>query len=462
MDKTHSVFLVEEECEGCTNCVKNCPTKAIRVHQGQASIKDEYCIDCAACIRNCEYHAKEALTTDLEEALAREDNIVLIPPSFYAQLPPDYNLSKIKQKLISLGFAGAVNVSIGATVYSAWLKNILNNKESGEPLISSACPVVVRYIRLLYPELLDLVVKYDSPLEITVKLINEALKDKFSDQDFDFYFITPCPAKHTAVYYPPGKKNSFLSGAIGVDDIYNPILKADSNGGNLEVQSYLDEIEKGFPFISALAWGRAGGEEENLDKDNGGKIIKVDGLERIKLVLDDLENDNLRGIDYLEMTACPGGCLGGVLNIINPFQGIVNLEKAISQEYEEIGDNGADEKATDVNYIESFEQPEIMPDKDKAGSFETALARWQALEAEKDELPGLDCAACGAPDCATLAEDIVDGYAERVDCIFMLRQEVEMLANRMSELVGTLPPAMGRDAKEAIGQDEKEDADDEK
>jgi len=467
MDKTHSVFLIEEECEGCTNCVKNCPTKAIRVHQGRASIKEDYCIDCAACIRNCEYHAKEAVTTDLVEALAGENNIALIPPSFYAQLPPDYTLDKLKQKLISLGFAGAVNVSIGATIYSAWLKNALKNKKSDSPLISSACPVVVRYIRLLYPELLDLVAKYDSPLEIAVKTVSDELKDRFVDQNFNFYFITPCPAKHTAVYYPPGKESSSLSGAVAVDDIYNPILKAEPAEKNSEVQDYLNDIEKNFPFITALAWGRSGGEEENLGKESSSKIIKVDGLERIELVLDDLENDNLSGIDYLEMTACPGGCLGGVLNIINPFQGMVNLEKAISQEEQEVELKGAEEKATAANAIGSFEQPEIMPDQEKAGSFETALARWQALEAEKEELPGLDCAACGAPDCVTLAEDIVDGYAERTDCIFMLRQEVEMLARRMSELVGTLPPAMGRgkqgeidqDNKVNVGQEERKDTD---
>ncbi|MGM0414011.1 MAG: [Fe-Fe] hydrogenase large subunit C-terminal domain-containing protein [Bacillota bacterium] len=448
MDKTHSVFLIEDECEGCTNCVKNCPTKAIRVHQGRASIKDDYCIDCAACIRNCEYHAKEAVTTDLKEAVAGENNIALIPPSFYAQLPPDYNLNRIKKKLIRLGFAGAVNVSIGATIYSAWLNNALNNKESGEPLISSACPVVVRYIRLLYPELLDLVVKYDSPLEITVKTVSNQLNDRFSDQDFNFYFITPCPAKHTAVYYPPGKKSSYLSGAVAVDDIYNPLLKADIAEEKGEIQRFLDSFEEDFPFISALAWGRSGGEEENLNNERAGKIIKADGLERIKMILDDLANDNLSGIDYLEMTACPGGCLGGVLNIINPFQGIVNLEKAINQEKEKVVENKAEKLATALNSIESFEQPEIMPDQEKTGGFETVLARWQALETEKDILPGLDCAACGAPDCATLAEDIVDGYAERIDCIFMLRQEVEMLANRMSDLVGTLPPAMGRRKKE--------------
>ncbi len=457
MDKTHSVFLIEEECEGCTNCVKNCPTKAIRVHQGRAWIKEDYCIDCAACIRNCEYHAKEAVTTELDEATAGENNIALIPPSFYAQLPPDYNLSKIKRKLIGLGFTGAVNVSVGATIYTAWLKKALNNKESTEPLISSACPVVVRYIRLLYPELLDLVAKYDSPLEIAVKTVSRELNNRFADRKFNFYFITPCPAKHTAVYYPPGKDSSYLSGAVAVDDIYNPLLKAEPGREDTEVQNHLNNIEKDFPFISALAWGRSGGEEENLDNVEARRIIKVDGLERIEMVLNDLENDNLSGIDYLEMTACPGGCLGGVLNIINPFQGIVNLEKAMKQEEESVQANKAEQLATKLNSIESFEQPEIMPDQEKAGSFETALARWQALEAEKDELPGLDCAACGAPDCATLAEDIVDGYAERIDCIFMLRQEVEMLANRMSELVGTLPPAMGRNKNENVDQAESAD-----
>ena len=32
----HSVRLDEEKCMGCTNCIKRCPTQAIRVRSGKA------------------------------------------------------------------------------------------------------------------------------------------------------------------------------------------------------------------------------------------------------------------------------------------------------------------------------------------------------------------------------------------------------------------------------------------
>ena len=47
----HSVTLNEEKCVGCTNCIKRCPTEAIRVRGGKAVIASERCIDCGECIR---------------------------------------------------------------------------------------------------------------------------------------------------------------------------------------------------------------------------------------------------------------------------------------------------------------------------------------------------------------------------------------------------------------------------
>ena len=54
----HSVRLDEEKCMGCTNCIKRCPTQAIRVRNGKAHIISERCIDCGECIRVCPHHAK--------------------------------------------------------------------------------------------------------------------------------------------------------------------------------------------------------------------------------------------------------------------------------------------------------------------------------------------------------------------------------------------------------------------
>ena len=57
----HSVKLDSGLCVGCTNCVKRCPTAAIRVQDGKAHILRELCIDCGQCIYICPHHAKSAV-----------------------------------------------------------------------------------------------------------------------------------------------------------------------------------------------------------------------------------------------------------------------------------------------------------------------------------------------------------------------------------------------------------------
>ena len=57
----HSVTLDRDRCMGCTNCIKRCPTEAIRVREGKALIISERCIDCGECIRLCPHHAKKAV-----------------------------------------------------------------------------------------------------------------------------------------------------------------------------------------------------------------------------------------------------------------------------------------------------------------------------------------------------------------------------------------------------------------
>ena len=56
----HSVTLDKDKCLGCTNCIKRCPTEAIREIEGQAQIITERCNDCGECIRLSKHHAKKA------------------------------------------------------------------------------------------------------------------------------------------------------------------------------------------------------------------------------------------------------------------------------------------------------------------------------------------------------------------------------------------------------------------
>ena len=76
----HSVHLDSSLCKGCINCIKRCPTQAIRVHNGKAVIKKEFCIDCGECIRICPHHAKQA-TYDSLDVLKNYEYTVALPCS---------------------------------------------------------------------------------------------------------------------------------------------------------------------------------------------------------------------------------------------------------------------------------------------------------------------------------------------------------------------------------------------
>lgn len=85
MSYFHSVTLDTDKCQGCTNCIKRCPTEATRVRGGKAKIIKERCIDCGECIRVCPYHAKLAVTDSFAMLEDYEYNIALPAPSLYGQ-----------------------------------------------------------------------------------------------------------------------------------------------------------------------------------------------------------------------------------------------------------------------------------------------------------------------------------------------------------------------------------------
>ena len=177
MTKKHSVLLKEEKCEGCTNCVKGCPTKAIRVHQGKAWIKEDLCIDCAECIRVCEYHAKYTETDQLEDILKSNYPVLLIPPSFYSQFSANISAAKIKKAILNLGFEEVFDVADAAASLSRKTLDFLNNNSGN--YLSTSCPVVVRLIKLKFPDLIDMLIPLKSPVElIAERLENELVKKK--------------------------------------------------------------------------------------------------------------------------------------------------------------------------------------------------------------------------------------------------------------------------------------------
>jgi hypothetical protein len=53
-----------------------------------------------------------------------------------------------------------------------------------------------------------------------------------------------------------------------------------------------------------------------------------------------------------------------------------------------------------------------------------AIKKIKERESLVENLPRIDCGACGAPTCRAFAEDVIQGKAEILDCVFKLQDKV--------------------------------------
>ena len=172
----HSVFLDREKCNGCTTCLRHCPTEAIRIRDNHAVIDEQRCIDCGECIRVCPHHAKYAVSEHFNEIINYKYRIALPAPALYGQFNNLENVDYVLTGLKRMGFDSITEVSKGAELISDATRKLFEQGQIKTPAISSACPAVVRLIRVNFPNLIDHVVPLNSPMEIAAKLAREKAK----------------------------------------------------------------------------------------------------------------------------------------------------------------------------------------------------------------------------------------------------------------------------------------------
>lgn len=194
MKNLHSIMLDKEKCKGCTNCIKRCPTEAIRVRNSKARIIDQRCIDCGECIRTCPYHAKYAITDSLEEINKFQYKVALPAPSFYAQFEVD-DVNKLLYALLNLGFDDIFEVAKAAEIVTHFTKQFILSDKNKKPVISSACPAVVRLIQTKFPDLIENILPIASPMEVAAYIAKKKIhKEKGIDEDKigAFFIISMC------------------------------------------------------------------------------------------------------------------------------------------------------------------------------------------------------------------------------------------------------------------------------
>ena len=306
----HSVRLASDKCKGCVNCAKRCPTEAIRIRGGKAKITESRCIDCGECIRRCASHAKTAVTDSLDDLKGYKYNVALPAPSLYSQFGLDISVDAILTGLVNLGFDEVFEVAQGAEIVSAALRDYVKRSDIKRPAISSACPAVVRLVQVKFPELIDHLIPIDAPVEVAARVVRAARSQELSlaPTEIGVWFITPCPAKMTAVKQPLGTEKSNITGAIAISLIYGDLLKAIAaapRGKNCRRAS-----------SEGLGWAVSGGEISALKAENA---LIVDEIHNVSEVFEQVAMGKLNKVDYIEALACSGGCIGGPLMVENRF-----------------------------------------------------------------------------------------------------------------------------------------------
>ena len=129
----NSVYLLESQCKGCTNCIKHCPTQAIRVRNGRAVITPEFCIDCGECIRICPYHAKKAKRDFIDMIRNYEYSVALPAPSLYAQVNRLEDINILLTALKRMGFDDVYEVSAAAELISEESRKYVESHKENWP-----------------------------------------------------------------------------------------------------------------------------------------------------------------------------------------------------------------------------------------------------------------------------------------------------------------------------------------
>jgi len=400
----HAIITEPKNCDGCMNCLRTCPSQALRVKNNTPIILEDRCIDCGECIASC---PRKAILPNVDTFTMTDEYkywVAVPSPVLYAQFGLDTRMKEVHLALHKLGFHYISDVFAACRIQAFAIQEHLNrtDHQTKKPFISSMCPAVVRLIQVNYPNLVNHVIPFEPPRELSAReaKIKVSRKHNVEIKDVGAVYISPCPAKSISVLQPAEKERSFLDGVVAISDIFMPLGKA-----IMEIEpSELDAFPENC-CVFGSRWERSGLMSRSLNIRNW---VAVSGLSHVVEICDDIEKGKLDSIAFIEASTCLEGCLGGSLCVENIY---VARSKTLMLE-------GDHKKATkpDPHWVKQlydseyfFMKKELKPRRkiDPALSISDAILMMKNKDEVTGNLPGLDCCTCGSPSCETFAEDLL-------------------------------------------------------
>ncbi len=430
----HAVKIDKEKCNGCTRCLRVCPTQAMRIRHGKANILTSKCIDCGECIKVCPEKAISSRSDTIDIIDPYKHKLLVFSPVFFGQFRKYENYKKILGIFKLLGFDAIIGVDTGGVIISDIIKKFLADKKNiYRPYISTNCPAVIRLIQVKFPSLINHVL----PLRNLMDVAGEYLKINYMHEtgatadDIGLFYLSPCPAKVVAIYQPEAEEKRIFNGVLSLGDMYNEIRRL------MEKQDLSDfDIEE--EIISskfALRWSALGDVES---KFNESVNLRIDGIQNAIKFLERLENGEIKDIDFVDMYSCDNGCVGGAFTKEDAFIG----EYRIKRIADTLPDQLDLELPFDPDEICSISMPlKPRPISPLDSDIREALKKMKKIEEVNRLLPQLNCGMCGSPTCYNLAEDIIINSDVTIyDCPVVLKERLKKLSNDLVQMAGHVNP----------------------
>lgn len=389
-----------------------CPVKAIQVKDSQAFVNDERCIACGTCLLVCPQQAKEIVSDRLaikNMLQGKAPVCVSIAPALAAAWP-QASLGQVVTALKRLGFAHVSQTAAGAAVVSRAYQRLLDRgRIHANPLITTACPAVVRLVEGYYPDLAPFLAPVASPLLAHARMLKACYPGA------QVVFIGPCLAKKEEAARP--QNSGLIDGVLLYSEIAAWLEEEGINPAQLPASDW-SELDQDL----AALYPTTGGLLKYLDA-KGQLLLGANGLEQVTDLLEGMRQGGLTA-SLVECNACAGGCLDGpgmprVESLarrkerLNSFQALLPLSQAKPPILPAISTT-CDYRPKPVRVIPHTEAA-ILKVLRKIGKM--------TPDAE------LNCGACGYATCREKAAAVIDGMAELDMCMPYMRSRAESLAN---------------------------------
>ncbi|MBR4869377.1 MAG: 4Fe-4S binding protein [Oscillospiraceae bacterium] len=390
--------LKKSNCKNCYKCIRHCPVKAIRFSAGQAHVVADECVLCGQCFSVCPQNAKQ-ISCDMEKVrvMLMEGSPVYasVAPSFAAAFP-SIGIDALEDALRQLGFAGAEETAMGATMVKTEYERILR-EEGPDILVSSCCTSVNLLMRKHYPDTLFALAPVLSPLQAHCADIRRRFEGAKT------VFIGPCIAKKQEV-----EECDTIDAVLSFEELRHWLEEA-----GVELKPRADERAGGKTRMFPTTGGVLGTMERLEDYT----YLAVDGMDNCAAVLEEIRAGNLHRC-FIELSACQGSCANGPLLGNHPATPARNTAEILR--YVKEGDFKVAQPAKEdcAHAYLPIEHSARMP-------LDLQIESMLNKMGKSSEEERLNCGCCGYNTCREKAVAIIQGKAELSMCLPYMMKKAE-------------------------------------